>query len=109
MHIQCATKQDDQLKRSIDPVTMNKAVDPTSPLWAGMTPLLIAAKFHNMPLVRWLIKQKASPAGRDSKGNTPLHFLHVSSYYNENLFLHDDSTDKTGAFNGMNHFHIACL
>ena len=95
---------------NLSSINIKEPIKKESPLWGNMTPLLIAAKFHNESMVKFLLEQHASPADRDLKNNTALHFLCMRTrYYNEKLLLTDDEGDKPGGFNGFSHFHMACL
>ena len=56
-------------------VDINATVDADSPFWAGMTPILIAAKFDHIELVQQLLNFGALCNDRDSGGNTALHYI----------------------------------
>ena len=122
IHFDCAKGDWPTVKKYFEdePSLINKAIDVNSPLWAGMTPLLIAAKFYRKETVVGLLNLGASPKARDPEGNTPLHFLfppkHIekpseqlkNDYFDQRLFIFDQE-DTFGSFNGLSHFHIAVL
>ena len=97
-----------QLQTCLDPRNVNKTIDLESAFWGGMSPLLIAAKFFDVELATILINLGASSKARDSRGNTPLHYLSVFNFCHRRLFLYNE-LDTFGSFNGRSHFHIACL
>lgn len=94
----------------LTPSLINKTISVHSPLWPGLTPLYLAAKFYRPNLVQILLDNGASGKVRDSSGNTPLHFMSVEGHYDSRdsrLFIHDEE-DTYGDWTGEAHFHIAC-
>ena len=120
-HIDCAVGMDNwscKLEDYLKTVDVNATVDADSPFWSGMTPLLIAAKFHHFDLVEKLLNFGALPTARDVGGNTALHYLYPAVWASRDvrhwlvdcakrLFIFDGS-DTFGTFTGESHFHIAC-
>ena len=90
---------------------INAKISDNSPVWPGMTPLLLAAKFNRQDVIAALLDLGASPEARDDLGNTPLHFLSIYETYDESykrLFLFDNNDDTFSLLTGKSHFHIAC-
>ena len=119
-HIDCAAYP--RIWRFIldpDGPELNASIDIDSPLWAGMTPLLIAAKCNSLENVDELLESGALSNARDPRGNTPLHYVlchnsidDIRSDFNKpwifrELFVMDGS-DTFDTLTGESHFHIAC-
>ena len=107
LHTACAIGNWSEIEKYLDSTNFDKVIDAESPLWAGVTPLLIAAKFRQMPVVTKLLDLGASPRVRDCEKNTPLHYLSTYGLYDKRLFIYEDE-DTFGHLNGASHFHIAC-
>ena len=109
LHLECALGNWSEVEKHLDPSNINRPIDVESHVWPCMTPLLIAAKFDRQCVVSRLFDLGASPKCRDTKGNTPLHFLSTYKNYqcDHRFFIYEDE-DTFGSYNGMSHFHIAC-
>ena len=75
MHIECASGDWRKMEKFLkeEPGLLNKPIDAQSPIWPGMTPILISSKFDHIRSIKRLLKLGAHPLVRDSKGNTVLH------------------------------------
>ena len=125
IHIECAIGVWSEIEKYLDePGIVNKTIAVESPLWGGITPLLITAKFY-LPfdeiyslefgkrikpsvnyeeIISRLLDHGASPKARDSEGRDSLHYLYLRDSFDERLFTYeDDSTSKY-----ISQFHIAC-
>ncbi|KAL7300412.1 hypothetical protein TKK_0006838 [Trichogramma kaykai] len=106
MHLGCARGCRDL----VDAARINEPVDPRSPVWAGWTPLHIAANFEQSELIGWLLDRGANPWLCDARNNTPLHLLSIRrrALYEPRLFQLE-AEPSTQGHAGLTHFHIACL
>lgn len=108
IHILCATGNWNPLEKDLKNFSNNNFIDNKSPIWPGMSPILIAAKFNHQNIVNKLIEFGVSMTARDSGGNTILHYLSSYGKYDRRFFIYDKH-DTYGDFTGMSHFQIACL
>ena len=114
VHIACARGSLPEIKNLLNPTNINKIISEKSPIWAGMSPLLLAAKFLREDVMSLLLDLGASPKIRDSRGFTALHYLcrlelkRFRSFDTRKLFIHDEESTFGGKL-GVSHFHIACL
>ncbi|XP_014238073.1 ankyrin-3-like isoform X1 [Trichogramma pretiosum] len=106
MHLGCARGSRDLVSAA----RINEPVDPRSPVWAGWTPLHIAANFEQAELIGWLLDRGANPWLCDARNNTPLHLLSYRrrALYEPRLFQLE-AEPSTQGHAGLTHFHIACL
>ena len=107
LHVACAVGDRSEIEKHLDSTNFNEVIDPESPIWAGMTPFLIAAKFCQISVVTKLLDLGASHRVRDRDKNTPLHYLSSYGLYDKRLFIYEDE-DTFGLLNGASRFHIAC-
>ena len=106
LDIACARGNWSEIEKHLTPSLVNKSINVRSPVWPGMTPILIASKFGHWDVVDRLVDFGASLLVRDFKGNTVLHYMSVHNHYDRRFFIHNE--DTFGSYTGMSHFHIAC-
>ena len=108
LHILSTTNHWDRIQSHIESkASLNQAIDVDCPLWGGMTPILIAAKFKRNEMILNFFKAGASVLSRDAKGSTLLHYMTAYGYYDERFFIYEDE-NTFDSLTGMSHFHIAC-
>ena len=83
MHIACAVGDWSNIEKYLDSTNFDKHIDAESPIWACVTPLLIAAKFRRMSVVTELADLGASLRVRDREKNTPLNYLSSYGLYDD--------------------------
>ena len=112
IHIASAYGDMEKISEYLDPNTLDQYIDYESPFWAGMSPLLVSAKFGHHSNASRLLKKGAEPGFCDKYNNTALHYVSSNSYYFPymyDLFIRNDDIEATfGSLHGMSHFHIAC-
>ena len=120
LHIECAKGDWSEIVKCLEfePDLVNKRIVVESPVWPGMTPLLIAVKFYKLDLITKLVELGASPRARDADGNTPAsilceyklylrpysqpHYEKLFVFFEEETFNHENISDVS------HFFRIAC-
>ena len=108
IHVQCAIGNWSQIVEVMEPNLINSCIDLKSPVWPGMTPILIAAKFNHIAVVNKLYDLGADFKATDAGGNTVLHYMSSYNYCDKKFFIFD-KVDTFGDYTGTCHFHIACI
>ena len=106
LHVECAKGNWVEVEKLLEPDVINKSIDIESPLWKGMTPLLIAAKFCRTDVADRLVELGANPFVQEPEGHTPLHFLYRYKITRKEWFAFDYE-HAFGSF-PESYFHIAC-
>ena len=92
----------------MEPNLLNSCIDRKSPVWTGMMPILIAAKFNHIAVVNRLYNLGADFKAKDAGGNTVLHYLSSYNYCNKK-FLIFDIVDTFGDYICTSHLQIAYI